>query len=51
MEIEERAKIMPIILADVDLWIPTRFRAWLRRLRLKWREVVKAVARLDPKSV
>jgi len=42
---------MPFMLADTDLWIPTQLRAWLRRLRLKWREIVKTFARLDPKSI
>jgi len=40
---------MPIMLGDVDLWI--RFRSWLRRLRRKWREIVRAFERLDPKSI
>jgi len=42
---------MPIILADTDLWIPAQLRAWLRRLGLKWRKVVKAFAKIDPKSI
>ena len=29
---------MPVILFDVDLWIPARLRTWLRNLLLKWRE-------------
>jgi hypothetical protein len=42
---------MPIILGDADLWIPAKLRAWIRRLSLKLREVVKAFAKIDPKSI
>jgi len=42
---------MPIMLSDVDLWIPARLRAWLRKLTLKLREVAKAFARQDVKSI
>jgi hypothetical protein len=41
---------MPIMLADADLWIPAPLRAWLRRMRLKWREAVKTLAKVDPKT-
>jgi len=42
---------MPVMLFDVDLWIPARFHAWLRRLFVKWRDIVKTFARSDPKSM
>jgi len=42
---------MPFMLGDTDLWIPARFRSWLRLLARKWRGIVRAFARLDPKSI
>ena len=42
---------MPVMLFDVDVWVPARLRIWLRNLLLKWRETAKSFAKVDSKII